>query len=237
MGTMAKNRGKKLDRLPPYLTYSTWLKLSEAVEEYLPPQFDKSYWDSLKFSGSTRTTVKGTLVFLELIDSDNKPTDRLQRLVDCKEIERRAELKTIIQEAYKPVLGELNLARATVGQLEQCFRDCGAKGNIGDKCVSFFLALAKDAGIALSPHLEAKSRLGRAPKTSITRERSKRPKAEMPQEPEPPEVPQSAKGVPWTELLEELLLQDFPDFDHSWSEDVKIKWLVRELIRRASSKK
>ena len=234
---MAKNRGKKLNRLPPYLTYSTWLKLLGSIEEYLPPQFDKSYWDGLKFSGSTRTTAKGTLVFLRLIDSDNKPTDKFQRLADCKENERRAELRTIIQEAYEPVLGNLNLERATAEKLEQCFRDCGAKGNIGDKCISFFLAVAKDAGIALSPPLEAKSRLGRAPKTAITRKRSKQPKAEIPQEPEPPEVPQSTKGVSWTELLEELLLQDFPGFDHGWSEAVKTKWLVRELIKRASAKK
>lgn len=234
---MAENPQKGLDRLPPYLTYSTWLKLLESLGKYLPPQFDKSYWDGLKFSGSTRATAKGTLIFLRLIDSNSKPTDKLQRLIDSKENERRAELKTMIEEAYKLIIGDLNLERATAGQLEQCFRDCGAKGNIGDKCVSFFLAVAKDAGIRLSPPLEAKSRAGRAPKTVVTRKRGKRPKVEMPEEPELPEAPQSTKGVSWTELLEELLLEDFPDFDHSWSEDVKIKWLIRELMKRASFKK
>jgi len=234
---MAENPQKGLDRLPPYLTYSTWLKLLESLEKYLPPQFDKSYWDGLKFSGSTRTTAKGTLVFLRLIDSNSKPTDKLQQLIDSKENERRAELRIIIEELYKPIIGDLNLERATAGQLEQCFRDCGAKGNIGDKCISFFLAVAKDAGIRLSPPLEAKSRAGRAPKTVVTRERGKRPKVEMPEEPKLPEAPQSTKGVSWTELLEELLLEDFPDFDHSWSEDVKIKWLIRELMKRASFKK
>ncbi len=221
---MAINREKGLEGLPPYLTYSTWLKLLESLEQYLPPQFDRSYWDGLKFSGSTRTTARRTFLFLRLIGPNNEPTDKLQPLIQSRADQRRAELRATVERAYEPVIGSLDLTRATVGQLEERFRAHGAKGQLGDKCISFFLALARDAGIPLSPPLEAKSRVGRSPKTVVRRERGKRPRPEMSSE------PPSAQRVSWTELLEELLLRDFPDFDPGWPEDVKIKWFVRELM-------
>ncbi len=228
---MATNRIRELGPLPPYLTYSTWLKLIENLDKYLPPQFDRSYWDSLKFSGSTRTTARATLSFLGLIGSNNEPTDKLQQFIDSRDDQRRTELKAIVGKAYEPIVRNLDLERATVGQLEECFRNRGAKGQLCDKCISLFLALARDAGISLSPPLEAKSRVGRGPKTVVSRERSKRPKWKIPEE-----MP-SAKRVSWTELLEELLMRDFPDFDPGWPEDVKSKWLVRELMERARGKK
>ena len=231
---MARNQQREIGRLPAYLSYSSWLKLLEGLEKYLPPRFDGSYWDGLKFSGTTRFTARSTFIFLGLMDSNGKPTDKLQQLVDSTGDERRIQLKGIIEQAYRPVIGDLDLDRATAGQLEELFRSAGAKGNVGEKSISFFLALAKDAGIALSPPLEAKTRGRRMPRTTVTRARHKRRKDEKTEEQQQP--PSGlVGGISWTGLLEELLLEEFPGFDASWSDDTKIKWLFRELKKKARS--
>lgn len=231
---MVRKQRREVGRVPAYLSYSSWLKLLEGLEKYLPPRFDSSYWDGLKFSGSTRFTARSALVFLGLIDSDNKPTQELQALVDSKEDERRDHLKSIILQAYRHVIRDLNLERATTGQLEEFFRKAGAKGDVGEKSISFFLALSNDAGLRLSPPLEQKTRGSRVPRTTVTRVRRKRKKDEKTEEHQ--QMPQGLMGgISWTGLLEELLLEEFPDFDPSWSDDVKIKWLFRELKRKAKS--
>jgi len=230
---MATYRKGRAGRIPAYLSYSSWLKLLEALEKYTPPRFDRSYWNGLKFSGSTAMTARSTLIFLELIGVDGIPTDELQPLVDSKGDERRIQLKTIMERAYTPIIGDLKLLeRATPGQVEELFRNAGAKGEIGDRSIYFLLALAKDAGLTLSPLLEDKFRTRRTPKTTVTRTRGKRNKKEKAEEQTSQEI---LHGISWISLLEELLLEEFPGFDSSWSDDVKIKWLFRELRRRTKS--
>lgn len=149
-----------MERLPAYITYSAWLRLLQGLESYLPPRLDKSYFDSLKFSDSLRLTARGTLLFLGLLSSKEEPTDRLKQMVESRGEQRKRILKTVIEEAYRPVLRDLDLERATLGQLADRFKEAGAKGDIGRKCLSIFLMLASDAGISLSPSLSAKLRTG-----------------------------------------------------------------------------
>lgn len=230
---MVRNQQPEIGRVPAYLSYASWLKLLEALETYLPPRFDGSYWDGLKFSGTTRYTARSTLIFLGLMDSDNKPTSKLQQLVESKGDERAVNLQGIIEQAYQPVIGDLGLEKATSGQLEELFRKAGAKGNVGDRSISFFLALAKDASLSLSPPLEAKTRALRIPRTAVTRARHKRVKRGKTEQPLSPQG--LTEGISWTGLLEELLLEDFPGFDSSWPDDTKIKWLFRELRKKVKS--
>lgn len=149
-----------LERLPPYLTYSAWLRLLQALESYLPPRIDKSYFSDLKFSNSARLTARGTLLFLGLITVKEEPTDKLKQLLQASGDERKNVLRAVIEQSYRPVLRDLELERTTLGQLSDRFEESGAKRDIGRKCVSFFLALASDAGIPLSPPLAAKLRIG-----------------------------------------------------------------------------
>ena len=227
---MARKAGKDaLGRLPPYLTYATWQRLLEALQEHIPSQLDRSYFDELKFSVSTALTARGTLLFLDLIYADDKPTEKLTKLVQSDEEDRKVVLRGIVQEAYMPMLEELDLRNATAGQLEGRFREFGAEGNIGRKCLSFFLALAKDAEMVLSPSLLGKSRVGAPRKTvspaysTYSARRTREPRA--------------AKREPGKEFWLKVLMYKFPAFDLGWPEEVQAKWFegFQELMRVTSA--
>ena len=62
----------------------------------------------------------------------------------------KGSLKSVLEKAYKPFFENPGPKEATLGDLETFLRSQGAKGVI-DKCVTFFLAAAKEADIPLSP--------------------------------------------------------------------------------------
>jgi len=207
-------RKRLLDRLPPYLTYATWRRLLEALASHMPSRLDRSYFDELKLSGSTALTARGTLLFLGLIKASNEPTEELEKLINAEGENRRALLREIIRRSYQPVLEGLDLERATSGQLQEHFRECGADGDIGRKCLSFLLAIAKDAEMPLSPNLLGKSRVG-APRKPGPRPRSLRGTRES-------AAPkrEAGKEAWWGRLL----LEKFPVFDPGWPAEIKAKW-------------
>jgi hypothetical protein len=229
---MSRKGGKDaFGRLPPYLTYATWQKLLEALHKHTPLQLDRSYFDELKTSVSTALTVRGTLLFLDLVDSSDRPTEKLLKLVQSDEANKKTILREIMQSAYQPILEGLDLGYATSGQLQERFRKYGAEGNIGRKCLSFFLALAKDAEINLSPSLLGKSRVGAPQKVGskpyITY-LSRKTREALP-----------AKREPSKELWLKALLDKFPAFDPNWSEEIKLRWFddFRELMRVSPEQK
>src|SRR5512136_1569889 len=156
MTMKARDKGPQ----PPYVTYATWVRVLEDVRERKPTQLDGSYFRELGLSDSTGVTVKQALWFLGLIEGEGMPTENLLELAESEEDDRRRLIRQILDQAYGPIVGEVDLEHATMGHLLDAFRRAGAEGNVGHKCVTFFLALAKDAGMKLSSSLLTKSRVG-----------------------------------------------------------------------------
>jgi len=253
---MMKSRNS--NRLPPYLTYAAWRRLLQAVQENIPLQFDRSYFSGLGFSESTALTARGTLLFLDLMSDDSRPTEKLVNWVKAEGKPRPSVLKEIVSVAYQPVLGDLDVGHATLGQVEECFRKYGAEKNVGHKCVSFFLALAKDAGIVLSPNLASRSRVGATQKVTsqVISARRRRvsyssPRSE-PSKPETTEWDNLSSKLPafdpnWPKEVREewfdrlgalmLLMQKFPSFDAQWPEELRLKWFdsLREMVGKSPS--
>ena len=82
---MVTERGRK--RLPPYISYRTFHNFVERLQQQLPARIDRSYWGDM-LSGSTGTQLMAALRFLDLIDENGRPTDRLKPLVNGQ---RRSE--------------------------------------------------------------------------------------------------------------------------------------------------
>jgi len=253
---MMKSRNS--NRLPPYLTYAAWRRLLQAVQENIPLQFDRSYFSDLGFSESTALTARGTLLFLDLMSDDSGPTEKLVNWVEAEGKTQTSVLKEIVRVAYQPVLGDLDVGHATLGQVEECFRRCGAEKNVGHKCLSFFLALAKDAGIALSPNLSNRSRVGAAQKVTsqVISARRRRVSYSSPRN-----EPSKSEAAEWDNLSSKLptfdpnwpkevreewfdrlgalmlLMQKFPSFDAQWPEALKLKWFdsLRDVVGKSSS--
>jgi hypothetical protein len=207
-----KSRG----RLPPYVSYRTFRNFIEGLQQRVPSRIDRSYWgDTL--SGSTGTQLMAALKFLGLIDARGQPMPRLKPLVSTKG-EQRAEL-----------LREI-LSDATYSQLDEIFHDTfQLTDDVRRKCVKFFVELATEAGVPLSPFITKRFRSTHSnagikipiKRTSIRTNRN----LVMPQILE--EIPEQG---PWGRML----LTKFPTFDPSWSDELKLKWFEAfdELLKR-----
>ena len=251
---MARSSGGKV-RLPPYLTYATWHRLLESLRRHTPSNLDRSHLIYLGFSQSTALTIKSALSFLGLIDPNTtEPTIRLMRLLEAKGEGYQAALKEMIETSYQPVIGDLDLQQTTLGKIEERFRRYGAEGNVGSKCLSFFLALAKDACITLTPNLATRSRLG-APQSvahpMLSPPRSRRGSSLSKHQSGKTRAAAShhfASKLPdfnadWPKEVREewfarfqalvILVDKFPQFNAEWPDELKLRWFdaVKEFLR------
>ncbi len=250
----AKDRGSR----PPYVTYATWMRVLEDVRERKPTQLDNSYFRDLGLSDSTGVTVRAALSFLGLIEGDGMPTENFLELAGAEVNDRKRLLRQIVDEAYGPIVGGVDLEHATMGHLQDRFKRVGAEGDVGNKCVTFFLALAKDAGMTLSASLLTKSRVG-APQrrdggglvsssqaiSTVSRGRPSRRSTGAGPTHLVSKLPAFDPGWP-KEVREEwlahhrtlqttmALMEKFPSLNAEWSDEVKVKWFDcwKEILAR-----
>ena len=144
---------KKDERgIPPYIGWATWNRLTRLMKTFVPPRLDRSYFNSLGFSGTQYSQAVRAFLFLRLMDETKKPTETLRQLVMGTDEAQKSTLKSVIEKAYQPFFTSPGPQNATLGDLETFLRGQGAKGVV-DKCATFFLAAAKEADIQLSPQL------------------------------------------------------------------------------------
>jgi hypothetical protein len=91
------------------------------------------------------------LRFLGLIEDDGRPTRRLAGLVDAHGAGHWSEaILTLIREAYAPIFA-IDLEAATPSHFNGAFRKAfPAADAVVQKCVTFFLYAANDAGVKIS---------------------------------------------------------------------------------------
>jgi hypothetical protein len=253
MTMKARDKGPR----PPYVTYATWVRVLEDVRERKPTQLDGSYYRELGLSDSTGVTVKQALWFLGLIEGEGMPTENLLELAGSEGDDRKRLIRQIVDQAYGPIVGEVDLEHATMGHLLDAFRRAGAEGNVGHKCVTFFLALAKDAGMTLSSSLLTKSRVGASQRREIGEvggsrgpvgvQRSRLPRKSVGAGPShlasklpafdpswPKEVRDEWLAHHWTLQITMALMEKFPSLNAEWSDEVKAKWFDcwKEVLNR-----
>jgi len=215
-------------RLPPYVSYRTFRNFLLDLGQGIPSRVDRSYWGT-KMAGSTGIQLMTALRFLSLIDEGDRPTEKLVRIVESEGRERQETLKGIVRDKYAFVFDSLELERATPAELGEKFRQQGAEGDVGRKCIAFFVAAANDADIPLSPFILKKTRAARTtsrPKRAATRPSLHKGKGGM--------VSEVPAGFPARIAWEEMLLSKFPSFDPSWPDEVKVRWFdaFDQLMRR-----
>jgi len=167
----------KTERLPPYVSYSPWTKLLNGLVNFLPDVIDSSVYSQLRFSGSDTKKLRTALRYLNLIDEAGTPSEILHDLVRAYRDEGEPEAKVllrIMREAYPFVSdGSLNLKTATWKQLTDKFDALGATANLQRQCVTFFLHMAAEAGLEISPHLGSRSRSGLGRPSVVRKTRQK----------------------------------------------------------------
>ncbi|MCL1885623.1 MAG: DUF5343 domain-containing protein [Dehalococcoidia bacterium] len=223
---MLSNPSKKL--LPPYVSYRTFLNFIEGLEQTIPARIDRSYWGE-RLSGSTGAQLVAALRFLDLVDVSGFPTLKLRQLVGSREDQRAEILKQITLESYSFFFeSQVDPQSATYAQMEEAFHDNYQIANdVARKCIKFFIGLAGNSGMKISPFVTKKNRTSRPTASAKKSSKIQTKNAGT-------EIPISSATVPNGISLDKLLIDKFPGFDPSWPDDVKIKWFAAfdELLKR-----
>jgi hypothetical protein len=216
---MVRDSGRK--RLPPYVSYRTFLNFIDRLQQGIPSRIDRSYWSD-RLSGSTGTQLMSALRFLGLIDVSGAPTGKLRQLVSAKGTQKSDIFRQITSEAFGFLLQEsFDAQTATYAQLEEVFqRTFELADSVSRKCVKFFVALASDAGIPLSPFITKRVRSvrGSTGTKPVIKRRGTKTKWNL-------IVPQDLEKIPDEISWDKMLLTKFPTFDPTWSDEVKLGWL------------
>lgn len=154
---MAKRDDDRLP-LPPYISFKTFLGLMQKLKETaIPERIDHSILNT--YSGSAARQIIAALKYLRLIEETGRTTDKLRQLVETYDTPQwKGNLTNAIFDAYRDLIGDLNLGVATPAQLEEKFKSRGAEGQVLQRCVAFFIAALTNAGVTFSPHISMKPR-------------------------------------------------------------------------------
>ncbi len=137
-------------KTPPYTSYRTFRTFIEDLREHgVPSRIDRSVLT--RFSGVVGTQLTHALRFLGLIEDHGHPTQRLREMVDAQGSGRWPEmLLELLRLEYAPMFA-IDLETATPSHFNEAFRRAfPAADAVVQKCVTFFLYAADDAGVKIS---------------------------------------------------------------------------------------
>lgn len=204
---------------PPYISIKTFKGFLEGLRvNGVPGQIDRSVMPNM--SGGAQSSLITTLRYLRLMSKEGTPNEILGRLAKSQGADRQKVLQEIVTSSYPFLFGAgFDVKNATARQLEDKFNDAGATGATGKKCVSFFLGVAKEAGIPISTYLSNYSK--RAIRNVVSgKQRRQQVKPNQFQGDDGGGDTLDTPEASWLQML----MDKFPAFDPSWSEDVQTKW-------------
>jgi hypothetical protein len=167
---MATGGSEKSLRTAPYTSYRTFRTFIEDLREHgVPSRIDRSVLT--RFSGAVGGQLMHALRFLALIDDEGRTTQRLRELVVAHgEAQWPETLSQTLKQAYAPLFA-IDLETTTPSHFSATFRKAfPAADAVVQKCVTFFLYAAADAGLEVS----ARILKGRKPRSLAPRRTSRR---------------------------------------------------------------
>lgn len=209
----------KSKSIPPYVAYKTFENFIDTLRSrVIPSRIDRGVMSTM--SGGVQSHLTSALKSLEFVNSTGQPTERMKALVLSEGEERKKRLTEMVRTCYPFLFRDVNIDLRSVTQkhLEEQFEaNTSATGATVRKCIAFFLAASRAAGIELSPHLKrTRSRgNGQRRRVATTASGASEPKRDA-QEPQH-QASQSRFSI---------LAAKFPDFDPGWSEELKISWFA-----------
>jgi hypothetical protein len=234
---------------PPYVSYTTFRNFVDLIlVDGIPSRFDYSVMRHL--SGASQSQLKIALRYLQLIDTDDKPTQYFYDLRDDDPEGRKKLLMTLMLNSYdflfKDESGDFDLSVATPSQFSEKFRQSGLSGDTLRKAEAFFINLATDTGITLSKRIVSGRTSGDKPRVKpSTPNTVKRPRKNVAAVPERTvgntEEPVAPVKRSWEETMLENLMEKFPTFNPEWDTEAQQKWLdqfgyLMEMLREKHSR-
>ena len=156
---------------PPYTSYRTFKTFIQDLQEHgVPSRIDRSVLT--RFSGVVGTQLMHALRFLGLIEDYGRPTQRLKELVNAHGSANWSEkFLELLRREYAPMFA-IDLENATPSHFNEAFRRTfPAADAVVQKCVTFFLYAANDAGVKISGRVLK----GRKPRSLTPRRKAAKP--------------------------------------------------------------
>jgi hypothetical protein len=197
----------------------------------IPNQIDRSFLAFL--SGSNQSHLLAALRYLGLISPTGKHTERLDALVKSAGAEHASCLRKVLKDSYPFLFSGFDLGRATPQEIEDKFSEAGASGDTLRKCIAFFLSAAKAAEMQTSPFITRMRRRRRSPAIAIERDR-KLIEGERSSKPHGQHISDPGFGIA---NCAELLVEKFPQFDPTWSDETKATWFeaFQKLLKKVGN--
>jgi len=193
---------------PPYISYRTFSGFIDGLRGHMPNRVDRSVMSSL--SGSSQSQLMAALRYLDFISPGGLPTKKLSSLVNSGGEEGfQKAMREILVDSYPFLFKGFDLQKSTFDELTERFVSAGASGDTVRKCTAFFLSAAKHAGLQVSPFVTSRGRL----RVRV----SPRSRVESRQR-------ELHQGTAERQTWRQMVLSKFPDFDASWSQELKEKW-------------
>lgn len=193
---------------PPYLPWTTFQNIADELRgKGLPNKLDRTAIQGK--SGSTQAHYLAALRFFDLIDAEDRPTERLTDYVTNPD-RRKAIVAEMLQEKYAAALA-LGTS-STSAQLSAQFRDYGLEGETGRKAIAFFLNAARFAGITVSSYWPQTRPGGggrRGSSNGSSKPRKRRPKTANGTDQQPVALPASNAKDRYINLLLKKAEEDF----------------------------
>jgi hypothetical protein len=161
---------------PPYTSYRTFKTFIEDLHEHgVPSRIDRSVLT--RFSGVVGSQLMHALRFLGLIEDDGRPTPRLRALMKAHGAGHWPEtFLEVLRQDYAPMFA-IDLETATPSHFNEAFRKAfPAADAVVQKCVTFFLYAANDAGVKISGRVLK----GRKPRALTPRRKPAKPAFALP---------------------------------------------------------
>jgi hypothetical protein len=200
---------------PVYVPYATLISALDALRAHGIPRtgkIDKTIWDSQ--SGTIQAQLMLGFRFLGLIDEQRNATPVLQPLVQATGEDRKVLLRKLIEEKYHHILS-LDLTSISQGQLDEAFRAFEISGSTLTRATRFFVKACVELGIPIAKRFSERSK-----PTGIRKRRATISSSPRVQEQMSNGTTHNGTGSAW----EERLLEKFPAYDPSWSDELKTKW-------------
>jgi hypothetical protein len=142
--------------VPPYVAWKTFNNFVQYLKTHgVPSVVDRSTMASM--SGSSQSQLMAALRFFSLIQATGAPTAALKDLCQADGDAYAKKLQSVVTQAYRETLGDIDLKKTTTGELARCFQAAGISGGTVSTAISFLLAAAKECGIEISGHVRAPS--------------------------------------------------------------------------------
>jgi hypothetical protein len=140
----------------PYGTYGRVRGLIDKFAETITPtSLSTHVVDGI--SGGDFSAVMTSLNFLGLITETQATKPELRELVAARkqgEPEYKEAMRQIIEKAYKPIVGKVDVESGTLPELEKAFKDAGVpQGQMITKVTRFYIKALEDCDVKISDYI------------------------------------------------------------------------------------